>query len=151
MTNALGSDDGAQQRCPAQTCALLLGVLLVVFGIGGFFCNGTFTSNEHIHGDLLGAFRVNGWTNTLHILLGIWGLAAAGSWSGSRAYCYGAGLLLCGLAAWGFILGSGHSILSIIPVNTAIDFAWLVLGVIAVLCAVGTSPEPDPSTVGAAA
>jgi Domain of unknown function (DUF4383) len=140
-----------QPRSTAQTWALLLGVLLVAAGIAGFFYNGTFTSNEHIHDDMLGAFSVNGWSNTLHILLGIWGLAAAGSWSGARAFCYGAGLLLCALAVWGFILGGGQSILSIIPTNTAIDFARLVLGVIAVLAAVFTSPEPAPSTLRAAA
>ena len=136
-----------QQRSPAQKCALTLGVLLVAVGIAGFFYNGTFTSNERIHDDLLGAFSVNGWSNTLHVLLGIWGLVVGSSWSGARAYCYGAGLLLCALAVWGFILGSGESILSIIPVNTAINFARLVLGVIGVVCAVATSPEPDPSTL----
>ena len=136
-----------QQRPSARKCALALGVLLVAAGVAGFFYNGTFTSNERIHDDLLGAFSVNGWSNTLHILLGIWGLAVGSSWSGARTFCYGAGLLLCALAVWGFILGSGQSITSIIPANTAIDFARLALGVIAVLCAVATSPEPDPSTV----
>jgi hypothetical protein len=136
-----------QQRSPAEKYAVFLGVLLLAAGIVGFFYNGTFTSNEHVHDDLLGAFAVNGWSNTLHVLLGVWGLAAASSWSGARAYGYGAGLLLIGMAVWGFILGAGQSILSIVPVNTANDFAWLVLGVVAVLSAVGTSPEPDPTTV----
>jgi hypothetical protein len=137
-----------QQRSPAQKCAVALGVLLVAAGIVGFFYNGTFTSNERIHDDLLGAFSVNGWSNTLQILLGIWGLAVASSWSSARNYGYAAGLLLVALGVWGFILGAGQSILSIVPVNAAIDSARLVLGVIAVLSAVATSPEPDPSTVG---
>jgi vacuolar-type H+-ATPase subunit I/STV1 len=136
-----------QQRSPAQKCAVALGVLLVAAGIVGFFYNGTFTSNERIHDDLLGAFSVNGWSNTLHILLGIWGLAVASSWSSARNYGYAAGLLLVALGVWGFILGAGQSILSIVPVNAAVDWARLVLGVIAVLCAVATSPEPDPSTI----
>jgi hypothetical protein len=127
----------------------LLGVLLVAAGIAGFFYNGTFTNNERIHDDLLGAFAVNGWSNTLHILLGVWGLSAASSWSSARNFGYGAGLLLVALGAWGLILGAGHSILSIVPANTAIDFARLVLGVIAVLSAIATSPEPDPTTAGA--
>jgi vacuolar-type H+-ATPase subunit I/STV1 len=135
-----------QQRSSAQKCAVALGVLLIAAGIVGFFYNGTFTSNERVHDDLLGAFSVNGWSNTLHILLGIWGLAVASSWSSARNYDYAAGLLLIGLGVWGFILGAGQSILSIVPVNAAIDSARLVLGVIAVLSAVATSPEPDPST-----
>jgi hypothetical protein len=126
----------------------LLGVLLVAAGIAGFFYNGTFTSNERIHDDLLGAFAVNGWSNTLHILLGIWGLAVASSWSSARNFGYAAGLLLVALGAWGLILGTGQSILSIVPANSAIDFARLVLGVIAVLSAIATSPEPDPTTAG---
>jgi vacuolar-type H+-ATPase subunit I/STV1 len=137
-----------QQRSPAQKCAVLLGVLLVAAGIAGFFYNGTFTSNERIHDDLLGAFSVNGWSNTLHILLGIWGLAVASSWSSARNFGYAAGLLLVALGAWGLILGTGQSILSIVPANSAIDFARLVLGVIAVLSAIATSPEPDPTTAG---
>jgi len=126
----------------------LLGVLLVAAGIAGFFYNGTFTSNERIHDNLLGAFAVNGWSNTLHILLGIWGLAVASSWSSARTFGYSAGLLLVALGTWGLILGAGQSILSIVPANSAIDFARLGLGVIAVLSAIATSPEPGPTTAG---
>jgi hypothetical protein len=136
-----------QQRPLAGKCALFLGLLLLAAGIVGFFYNGTFTSNEAVHDDMLGAFAVNGWSNTLYVLLGIWGLATAGSWSRARAFGYGAGLLLVVMGAWGFILGEGQSILSIIPVNAANSAVWLALGVIAVLCAVVTSPEPDPTTV----
>jgi len=139
-----------QQRSAAQKCAVLFGVLLVAVGIVGFFYNGTFTSNERIHDDMFGAFRVNGWSNTLHILLGIWGLAAASSWSGSRTFCYGAGLILAALGVWGFILGAGHSILSIIPAKAAIDWARVVIGVILAAAAVWSSPDPEPSTLRAA-
>jgi hypothetical protein len=140
-----------QQRSTAQRCAVLLGVVLVVAGIVGFFYNGTFTSNETVHDNMFGAFSVNGWSNTLHVLLGIWGLAAAGSWAGARAYGYGAGVLLVALAVWGFILGHGQSILSIVPVSAPNDVARLALGVIAVLAAVATAPEPDPTTRSPAA
>ena len=116
-------------------------------GVVGFFYNGTFTSNERIHDDMLGIFSVNGWSNTLNVALGIWGLAVASSWPGARAYGYGAGLLLIGLAVWGFVLGSGQSILSIIPVNAADNWARLVLGLAAVASAVSTSAEPAPTTV----
>ena len=129
---------------------MLLGLLLVAAGIAGFFYNGTFTSNEHIHDDMFGAFSVNGWSNTLNIVLGIWGLAAASSWQGSRTYCYGAGLLLIALGAWGFILGPGQSIVSIIPVNTPDNWARLLLGIAAVLAAVLTSAQPGPTTLRAA-
>jgi Domain of unknown function (DUF4383) len=123
-----------QDRSPAHTCAVALGVLLVVAGIVGFFYNGTFTSNERIHDNLLGAFSVNGWSNSLHVALGIWGLSAGSS----RTFCYGAGLLLVALGVWGFLLGAGQSILSIIPVNPGVDAARLVLGGVAVGAAVSS-------------
>lgn len=124
-----------RDRSPAQTCAASLGVLLVVAGILGFFYNGTFTSDERIHDNLLGAFSVNGWGNTLHVVLGIWGLSAGSA----RAFCWGAGLLLVALGVWGLILGAGHSILSIIPVNAGVDVARLALGGTAVAAAVSSS------------
>jgi hypothetical protein len=150
MANAYGSGDSLQPRSPAQKCALLLGVLLVAAGIAGFFYNGTFTSNERVHDDMLGAFSVNGWGNTVHVLLGVWGLAAAGSWAGSRTFSYGAGPILVLLGAWGFILGTGHSILSIVPVNAADNWARLLLGIATVPAALAASPEPAPTTPRAA-
>ncbi len=132
-----------QRRSPAETCARLLGVLLLAAGIAGFFYNGTFTSNEHIHDDMLGIFRVNGWSNTLNVLLGIWGLAAT-SPSGTRAYGYGAGLVLVALAVWGFVLGTGQSILSIFPVSAADNWARLLLGLAAVI----SSVVPRRATAG---
>ncbi len=46
-----------QARSPAEKCALFLGVLLLVARESlGFFYNGTFTSNEAVHDDMLGAF-----------------------------------------------------------------------------------------------
>jgi hypothetical protein len=109
-------------------------VLLLVAGTVGFFYNGTFTSDERVHDNLLGAFSVNGWSNTLHVALGIWGLSAASP----RTFCWGAGLLLVALGVWGFVLGTGQSILSIIPVNPGVNVARLVLGGIALGAAVSS-------------
>jgi hypothetical protein len=139
-----------QPRSAAEKCALLLGVVLLGLGILGFFYNGTFTSDKAVRDDMLGIFAVNGWSNTLHVILGIWGLAVASSWSGARIYGYACGVILVALGAWGFMIGDHDSILSILPVNAADDFLHLALGIIAMLCAVATSPEPDPTTARAA-
>ena len=139
-----------QRRSPAETCARLLGVLLLAAGVAGFFYNGTFTSNEHIHDDMLGIFRVNGWSNTLNVLLGIWGLAAVAA-PGTRAYGYGAGLVLVALGVWGFVLGTGQSILSIVPVNAADNWARLLLGIAALLAAAFSSARQRTTTARAAA
>jgi Domain of unknown function (DUF4383) len=125
-------------------------VLFVAAGIVGFFYNGTFTSNEAVHDDMFGIFSVNGWGNALDILLGVVGLSVASSWWGARTYAYGVGALLIGLAVWGFILGQGQSILSIIPVNSADNVAHLLLGIAGIFAAVASPAEPAPTTIPAA-
>ena len=60
-----------------------------------------------------------GWTGAL-------GLLAAGYYA--RAYALGLGFVYIVIAVWGFIIGSGDSILSIVPVNTPDNFLHLILG-----------------------
>lgn len=104
----------------------LLGAALVVLGVAGFFYNGDFTANEAVHGDLLGIFSVNGWHNLLHVVAGV-----AALMTGSRASAAGLAALFLGIAVWGFVLGSGGSILGIIPVNTADNVLHLGVGLAA--------------------
>jgi hypothetical protein len=111
------------------------GALLVVLGIAGFFYNGHFGSGADVVGNdtsvkVLGAFEVNGWHNVLHLVTGALALVAAGY--AARAFALGLGAAYVALAVWGFIVGSGDSILSIIPVNTADDFLHLGIGVLGV-------------------
>jgi hypothetical protein len=113
-----------QQQSAAAVYGLVVGVLLVALGVGGFFYNGTFTSDRGVHDDLLGVLSVNGWHNLLHVATG----AAALAWA-SRTCAFGLGGLYAGLAAWGFALGSGHSILGIVPVNTADNVLHLLVGI----------------------
>lgn len=138
-----------QQRSLAQSYALAAGVVLVAAGIAGFFYNGTFTSNEAVHDDILGIFSVNGWSNTLHILTGVLGLAWASDLTRSRAYAWGAGALYVALGLWGFILGNGESILSIVPVNGADNVAHLLIGVAGLLAGVATGLAPGRTAVAA--
>jgi uncharacterized protein DUF4383 len=118
------------ERSPAQTYALLVGGVLVVAGIVGFFYNSDFTSNKSVHDDAFGIFSVNGWDNVVHIATGALGLLMAGS--AARAYALGLGVAYIGLALWGFAIGSGDSILSIVPVNTADNLLHAALGVLGV-------------------
>ena len=113
------------QRARAQA---LLGSALMALGVAGFFYNGDFTSNARAHDDVLGLFRVNGWENTLYIATGAL-LLTSRSWAIPFAALYVA------LAIWGFVLGSGHSILSILPVNTAANVLHLGLALAALAAA----------------
>jgi hypothetical protein len=114
---------------PARLYATLVGGILVVAGIVGFFYSASFGSPGAVD-DVLGLLSVNAWHNVLHILTGAVGLLVAGY--AARQYAYGLGALYLAIAIWGFAIGSGDSILGFIPVNTADDWLHVVLGVLGI-------------------
>src|SRR5436190_16032855 len=100
---------------PARLYATLVGGALTIGGIIGFFYSGSFGSPGEVD-KVFGILGVNGWHNALHLVTGLLGLAAAGY--AARTYALGLGLVYLVVAVWGFVIGSGDSILSIFPVNT---------------------------------
>lgn len=108
-----------EHRNPAKVFALVVGGVLVVAGVIGFFYESQFTSDESVRDAVLGILDVNGWHNVVHIATGLLGIAAFAAGVGpSRSYALGLGVVYLAVAAWGFVLGDGESILSIVPVNT---------------------------------
>jgi hypothetical protein len=129
---------------PARLYASLIGALLVILGILGFFYSASFGSPGEVD-DMLGAFAVNGWLNVIHIALGAIGLLVAGF--AARLYSLWLGLLLVVLSAWGLVIGSGDAILGLIPSNTGDNLLHLVLGVLGLAAAAATprrTPAPAP-------
>ena len=127
------------ERTPAQLYALLVGATLVIAGIIGFFYNSTFTSNKSVHDDVFGILAVNGWHNVVHIATGALGLLAIGY--AARAYALGLGIVYIAVAIWGFIIGSGDSILSIVPVNTEDNVLHLLIGLAGIGAYLATPSE----------
>jgi hypothetical protein len=121
---------------PARLYATLIGGTLVIAGIIGFFYNSDFTSNKAVHDNVFGILSVNGWHNVVHIATGALGLLAAGY--AARTYALGLGAVYIVVAIWGFIIGSGDSILSVVPVNTADNFLHLILGVLGIAAGLAT-------------
>src|ERR671930_1197554 len=126
---------------PARLYCGVVGAVLVVAGIIGFFYNGHFGSGSDVYGNdttvkVFGILSVNGWHNVVHLVTGALGLLAVGYFA--REYALGLGIVYIAVAIWGFIIGSGDSILSIVPVNTADDFLHLALGVLGVLAGLYT-------------
>ena len=93
-----------------RSFALVWGILFLLIGASGFI-PGLLQPHgpghpdlavETLYGDALGLFPVNVIHSGLHILYGLWGLAASRSWSGARTYAkvvaisYGA-LVILGL------------------------------------------------------
>src|SRR5256714_4273460 len=110
---------------PAKLYATLVGAVLTIAGIIGFFYSGSFGSPGAVD-KVFGILAVNGWHNVVHLTTGLLGLAAAGY--AARQYALGLGLVYMVVAIWGFIIGSGDSILGIVPIKTADNFLLLVLG-----------------------
>jgi uncharacterized protein DUF4383 len=132
---------------PARLYATLVGAVLVIAGIIGFFYSASFGSPGEVD-DVFGILSVNAWHNIVHILTGALGLLLAGY--AAREYALGLGIVYLVVAAWGFIIGSGDSILGFIPVNTEDNFLHLILGVLGVLAAVAT-PRARPAEATATA
>jgi hypothetical protein len=134
------------KRSPAQIYALGFGAILTIAGIIGFFYNSDFTSNKAVHDDVFGILAVNGWHNVVHILTGVLGLVVASSYSSARGYALGFGFVYIIIAIWGFIIGSGNSILSIIPINTEDSVLHLFIGLAGIAAGMATPAVADPTT-----
>ena len=143
--------DQGPRRSPAQVYALLAGAVLTILGIIGFFYNSDFTSDKSLHDAVFGILDVNGWSNVVHIATGAIGLAAAGSYSSARTYALGFGIVYIAVAIWGFSIGDGHSILSIIPVNTEDDVLNTVIGVTGIAAGTASPAVMAPTERPAAA
>ena len=135
-------------RSPAQRYALVIGLSLTAAGIVGFFYSGAFDSPGKVK-DVFGVLGVNGWHNLVHLATGLLGLAVWRSYGGARAYAIGLGVVYTGVAIWGFVIGSGESILGFLPVNTEDNVLHLLIALAGLLAGLGTSATPEPSRVAA--
>src|SRR5687767_7632485 len=71
-----------ERKSPAQLFGMIVGSVLVIAGVLGFFYNSDFQVGEATllatnRGEVIGLFEVNGWHNLVHILTGAIGLLAA--------------------------------------------------------------------------
>jgi uncharacterized protein DUF4383 len=118
-----------QNQEPARLYALVVGLVLVLAGIVGFFYESSFTSDSSVRDGVLGMLDVNGWHNVVHIATGALGLVAfASGVSAARTYAFAIGAVYVIVAVWGFAIGDGQSILGIIPINTEDSVLHLLIG-----------------------
>jgi Domain of unknown function (DUF4383) len=123
---------------PARLYATVVGGVLVIAGILGFFYSASFGSPGEVD-DVLGILSVNAWHNIFHIVTGAIGLLVAGY--AARQYALWLGVLYIVLTIWGFVIGSGDSILGFIPINTEDNILHLILGVLGIGAAIATPVE----------
>lgn len=91
--------------------ALVFGIIFLLIGISGFVPG----LNQHAahpgvtvngsSGNVFGLFPVNVIHNIVHLLFGLWGLAASRSYDGARGYAKGVGIIYAVLTIMGLIPG----------------------------------------------
>jgi hypothetical protein len=121
-----------------------------VAGIIGFFYSADFGSPGDVDA-VFGVLDVNGWHNVVHILTGALGLIAfsAGLYA-ARQYALALGAVYIVVAIWGFIVGDGASILSIIPVNTEDNVLHLLIGLAGLGAGLATADTRTAAPTGPA-
>ena len=139
-------NDNAAGRSPAQLYALIFGATLVLAGILGWFYSASFGSPGEVDG-VLGILDVNGWHNLVHLATGVLGLLSLG-YGAARTYALGLGAVYVLVAIWGFVIGDGEAILSIIPVNTEDNVLHLLIGIAGLGAYAATPAVTKPTTAG---
>jgi hypothetical protein len=135
-----------EDRSPAQVYSLVIGAVLVLGGIAGFFYSASFGTGDGTERDaVLGILDVNGWHNVVHIVTGALGLSVAASYGASRGYAIGLGLAYLLISMMGFIAGNGDELFNLIPVNTEDNLFHLLLGAGGLAAGLATPATPAPS------
>lgn len=135
-------------RSPAQVYALLVGVALMAGGVLGFFYNASFATGDAIASDaVLGILEVNAWHNIVHIATGALALSVAGSYSASRVFALGFGLVYLLVAFLGFLAGDGEAIVGVVPVNTEDNVLHVLISLAGLLAYAAAPATPAPTTV----
>ena len=133
-------------RSPAQTFSLVIGAVLLIAGIVGFFYNGDFSTGSHVPSDeVFGLLSVNGWHNVVHLVTGFVGLRAARSWSGARTYSFALFVLYAVVLVAGLVYGTDEAAFSLIPINAADDALHGIIAAAALVAGLATPSAPPPT------
>src|SRR3954454_645713 len=137
-----------EEATPARLYCLLVGAVLVIAGIIGFFYEASFASGDSIRSsDVFGVLSVNGWHNLVHIAIGALLLIAAGS--AARGAALFVGVLYIVLCILGFIATSNSGIgfiaendtlVRLVPVNNQDNVLHLILGITGVIAFYASRP-----------
>jgi uncharacterized membrane protein len=137
-----------EETSPARLYCLLVGGVLVIAGIIGFFYEASFASGDSIKSqDVFGVLSVNGWHNLVHIAIGALLLVCAGS--AARGAALFVGVLYIVLCILGFIATSNSGIgfvaendtlIRLVPVNNQDNVLHLILGITGLIAAYASRP-----------
>jgi hypothetical protein len=136
------------EASPARLYCLLVGAVLVIAGIIGFFYESSFATGDSIRSEkVFDVLAVNGWHNLVHISVGAILLIGAGS--AARGTALFVGVLYIVLCVLGFIATGGGGIafvaeddvlIRLVPVNNQDNVLHLILGITGVIAAYASRP-----------
>ena len=137
-------DGDGRGRTPAQWYCYVVGAVLLLVGVAGFFVDasfdtagsgdptaGTGNADNMLQGDGLLGFEVNGWHNVVHLLSGVVLLALASKRASAKAAAIGFGVVYGLVAIIGLI--NGNDVLGVIPVNAADNVLHVALSLLGLL------------------
>ncbi|MEX0908892.1 MAG: DUF4383 domain-containing protein [Gemmatimonadaceae bacterium] len=121
-----------------QRVAQIFGVVFILVALVGFYAGGmSMEADPATAPAIFGMFPVNLLHNIVHLLFGIWGLAAARSYTGAKQYAQIAGVIYLVLAVVGYFAPDGFGF---IPLGGNDVWLHLVLG--GILAGVGFTAKP---------
>jgi hypothetical protein len=121
-----------------QRVAQIFGVVFILVALAGFYTGGmNMEADPAVAPMIMGMFPVNLLHNIVHLLFGIWGLAASRSFTGAKQYAQIAGVIYLVLAVVGFVSPDGFGM---VPLGG--NDVWLHVALGAILAGVGFTAKP---------
>src|SRR5687768_1550515 len=146
-----------QGSSPARLYCLLVGAVLVVAGIIGFFYASGFDTGDKVCindncDEVFGILGVNGWHNLVHLGIGAVLLLAAGG--AARIAALGVGGLYIALSILGFIatgdggitfVAENGVLIDLVPVNDEDNVLHLILGLTGIGAGLASGTRAAPA------
>ena len=146
-----------EESSPARLYCLLVGGVLVIAGIIGFFYEASFAVGDDLRSDkVFDILAVNGWHNVVHLAIGGLLLLAAGTAARGAALFVG-GLYIV-LAILGFIatgdggigfIAEDDVLVRMVPVNNDDNWLHVILGITGLLAGFATRSAAGPRPAAA--
>jgi hypothetical protein len=130
-----------------QKLAGVFGVVFILVALVGFFATGGMAmqpTDPATAAKALGIFPVNLLHNVVHLLFGVWGLAASRNWAGSKQFFTIAGIIYAVLTVVGFLSPSGFNL---VPLGGPDIWLHCVLAI--VMMGIGYTAKPVAGTATA--
>ena len=131
----------------AQRLAQIFGWAFILVAVAGFFATGMDMNPDHLTAPrLLGIFPVNLLHNIVHLVFGLWGIAASRSLGATRGYLAGAGIIYLVLAAVGYLSPNGFGLVPLGGPDIGLH-VFLALGLLLARVVAGRTPRAVDATV----